>query len=174
MEVGGNNRTYPGRNLSNFFPHPFIFRGFEVASMEGFLQGLKFKSPEMQAEVFKLVGLAAKRRGAPKNWQQTQTLWFQGHPIPRRSETYQSLLDEAYDAMYEQNAAFRKAIADIPRDAVLTHPIGRTNESETILTIREFIGRLNKLRLGRKLCTNPVVFPKQTSIEDLPEICGDK
>lgn len=62
MEVGGNNKTYPGRNLSNFFPHPFIFRGFEVSSMEGFLQGLKFKSPEMQAEVFKLVGLAAKKK----------------------------------------------------------------------------------------------------------------
>ena len=76
--------------------------------------------------------------------------------------------------MYEQNAAFRKAIADIPRDAILTHPIGRTNESETILTIREFIGRLNKLRLGRKLCTNPVAFPKQTSIEDLPEIYEDR
>lgn len=42
------------------------------------------------------------------------------------------------------------------------------------LTIREFIGRLNKLRLGGKLCTNPVVFPKQTSIEDLPETYGDK
>lgn len=166
MEVGGNNKTYPGRNLSNFFPHPFTFRGIEVASMEGFLQGLKFKSPEMQREVFKLVGFAAKKKGAPKNWQQSQTLWFQGNLIPRRSETYQSLLDEAYDAMYEQNTAFRKALADVPVDAVLTHSIGRTNESETVLTIREFIGRLNKLRLGRKLCKSPVVFPKQSSIDD--------
>lgn len=166
MEVGGNNKTYPGRNLSNFFPHPFTFRGIEVASMEGFLQGLKFKSPEMQREVFKLVGFAAKKKGAPKNWQQSQTLWFQGNPIPRRSETYQSLLDEAYDAMYEQNTAFRKALTDVPVDAVLTHSIGRTNESETVLTIREFIGRLNKLRRGEKLCKSPAVFPKQSSIDD--------
>ena len=76
MEVGGNNKQYPGRNLSNFFPHPFTFRGIEVASMEGFLQGLKFKSPDMQCEVFKLVGIAAKKKGAPKNWQQSQILWF--------------------------------------------------------------------------------------------------
>jgi hypothetical protein len=62
MEVGGNNKQYPGRNLSNFFPHPFTFRGIEVASMEGFLQGMKFKSPEMQCEVFKLVGYAAKKK----------------------------------------------------------------------------------------------------------------
>lgn len=166
MEVGGNNKTYPGRNLSNFFPHPFTFRGIEIASMEGFLQGLKFKSPEMQREVFKLVGIAAKKKGRPKNWQQSQTLWFQGNPIPRRSDTYQSLLDEAYDAMYEQNGAFRKALTDVPVDAVLTHSIGRANESETVLTIREFIGRLNKLRRGEKLCKTPVVFPKQENIEN--------
>lgn len=163
MEVGGNNKQYPGRNLSNFFPHPFTFRGIEVASMEGFLQGMKFKSPEMQREVFKLVGFAAKKKGAPKNWQQSQTLWYQGHPIPRRSQLYQDLLDEAYDAMYEQNAAFRKALEDT-HDATLTHSIGRTNESETVLTIREFIGRLNKLRRGEKLCKNNVEFPEQTKL----------
>lgn len=167
MEVGGNNKQYPGRNLSNFFPHPFTFRGIEVASMEGFLQGLKFKSPEMQREVFKLVGFAAKKKGAPKNWQQSQTLWFQGNPIPRRSDAYQAILDEAYDAMYEQNAAFRKALEDT-HDATLTHSIGRTNESETVLTIREFISRLNKLRRGEKLCKCPITFPEQ-SVMDISE-----
>ena len=163
MEVGGNNKQYPGRNLSNFFPHPFTFRGMEVASMEGFLQGLKFKSPEMQREVFKLVGFAAKKKGKGKNWQQSQPLWYQGHPIPRRSQAYQDLLDEAYDAMYEQNAAFRKALDDT-HNATLTHSIGRTSESETVLTIREFISRLNKLRRGEKLCKNKVEFPEQIKL----------
>ena len=165
MEVGGNNKQYPGRNLSNFFPHPFTFRGMEVASMEGFLQGLKFKSPEMQREVFKLVGFAAKKKGKGKNWQQSQTLWYQGHPISRRSQTYQDLLDEAYDAMYEQNAAFRKALEDT-HSATLAHSIGRTKESETVLTIQEFISRLNKLRRGEKLCKNKVEFPEQIKLID--------
>lgn len=164
MEVGGNNKQYPGRNLSNFFPHPFVFRGIPVASMEGFLQGLKFKSPEMQREVFGLVGFAAKKKGAPKNWQNTQTLWFQGHPIPRRSKEYQDLLDEAYDAMYGQNAAFRKALAD-SGNSTLTHSIGRTNESETILTVREFCNRLTRLRRGEKLCIHTVEFPEQLTID---------
>lgn len=165
MEVGGNNKTYPGRNLSNFFPHPFTFRGIEVASMEGFLQGLKFKSPEMQREVFKLVGFAAKKRGKPKRWQRTQTLWYQGHPIKRSSDEYAELLNEAYDAMYEQNAAFRKALED-SRDATLTHSIGRNIISETVLTTQEFISRLTKLRRGEKLCKSPVVFPEQTNLID--------
>ena len=61
--------------------------------MEGFIQSLKFKSPEMQAEVCKLVGYAAKKKGTNKNWQQTQTLWWKGEPIKRSSEDYQKLLD---------------------------------------------------------------------------------
>ena len=65
MDISSKS-SYPGGALSNFAPHPFKFRGFEVNSMEGFLQGLKFKSPEMQAEVFKLVGRAAKKKGAKK------------------------------------------------------------------------------------------------------------
>lgn len=164
MEVGGNNKQYPGRNLSNFFPHPFIFRGIPVASMEGFLQGLKFKSPEMQRDVFTLVGFAAKRKGAPKNWYRTQTLWYQGHPIPRKSRLYQDLLDEAYDEMYRQNAAFRKALADTG-NATLTHSIGRINQSETVLTIREFISRLTRLRAGLTLCTHRAEFPEQMNLD---------
>jgi len=46
---------YPASALSNFAPHPFKFRGFDVASMEGFLQGIKFKSKEMQLHVLALV-----------------------------------------------------------------------------------------------------------------------
>jgi hypothetical protein len=67
--------------------------------------------------------------------------------------------------MYEQNAAFRKALEDT-HDATLTHSIGRTSESETVLTIREFIGRLNKLRRGEKLCKNPVGFKDNPSLFD--------
>ncbi len=76
-----SGKAYPAGALSNFAPHPFIFPGHEVSSMEGFLQGLKFKSPEMQLEIFKKVGIGAKRSGANKNWQRTQTLWFQVNPI---------------------------------------------------------------------------------------------
>lgn len=157
MEVGGNTSKYPGRNLSNFFPHPFVFRGMPVASMEGFLQGLKFKSPEMQREVFVLVGMAAKKAGSRKNWRRTQTLWLQGEPVKRSSPEYQDILDEAYDAMYEQNAAFRKALAD-SGDAVLRHSVGKSDESETVLTVREFIGRLVRLRRGEKLCKARKLF----------------
>ena len=65
MDIGSGS-GWPSAALSNFAPHPFVIDGVECASMEGFLQSLKFKEPAMQAEVCKLVGKAAKFRGKKK------------------------------------------------------------------------------------------------------------
>ena len=143
MDVG-SGKTYPSGALSNFSPHPFVIDGIECNSMEGFLQSLKFKSPEMQAEVCKLVGYAAKKKGRGKNWQQSQTLFWRGKEIKRKSQEYQDLLDKAYTCMFK-NTKFKKAL-EASKPAVLTHSIGKSKESETVLTTREFCSRLTKLR----------------------------
>jgi predicted NAD-dependent protein-ADP-ribosyltransferase YbiA (DUF1768 family) len=140
-----SGREYPAGALSNFQPREFTFRGVKCASMEGLLQSLKFKGPEMQVEVCKLTGLAAKKRGANKNWQESQTLWWQGEPIKRDSKEYQQLLDEAFDALFKQNDKAGKALLDTG-DVVLTHNIGKRKENETILTRSEFCGRLTRIR----------------------------
>jgi len=144
MEIRSGN-PYPAGALSNFAPHPFTFRGCEVSSMEGFLQGLKFKNPEMQLEIFKKVGIGAKRAGKGKNWQRTQTLWFQGEPVKRDSQEYQDLLDEAYECMFAQNNKARNALL-ASGDAVLKHSMGSRKISDTVLTRREFCSRLTKIR----------------------------
>jgi predicted NAD-dependent protein-ADP-ribosyltransferase YbiA (DUF1768 family) len=143
MDIGSGNK-YPSNALSNFSPHPFVIDGIECNSMEGFLQSLKFKSPEMQEEVCKLVGYAAKKKGRNKNWQQSQTLYWRGNPIERSSSEYQDLLDRAYSALYK-NSKFRNAL-EASGTAVLTHAIGRSNQNETVLTKSEFCSRLTKLR----------------------------
>ena len=112
--------------------------------MEGFLQGLKFKNPDMQVEVCKLVGRAAKAKGRHKNWHAEHTLWWRGQPIDRFSDDYQKLLDRAYDAL-AQNTKFQAALL-ATGDARLTHSIGKRNMSQTVLTKSEFCGRLTKLR----------------------------
>ena len=66
MDIG-SGKGYPESALSNFAPHPFVIDKVEVNSMEGFLQSLKFKNPEIQKEVCKLVGISAKYRGKPKS-----------------------------------------------------------------------------------------------------------
>lgn len=143
MDVGSRN-GYPAANLSNFSPHPFTLDGVECASMEGFLQSLKFSNPEMQVEVCKLVGFAAKKRGIEKNWQRTQTLYWRGVSIPRDSPEYQTLLDRAYDAL-SLNMSFRKALL-ASGDATLTHSMGRSDYHQTVLTVREFCSRLTRIR----------------------------
>lgn len=143
MDIGSGT-GFPSANLSNFTPHPFTIDGIECASMEGFLQSLKFSNPEMQKEVCRLTGKAAKFKGKKKKWWKTQTLYWLGVEIPRHSKEYQELLDRAFAALAE-NTSFQKALL-ATGNAVLTHSIGKTNSNETVLTRAEFCSRLMKIR----------------------------
>lgn len=143
MNIGSGN-GYPASALSNFAPHAFEIDGIPCASMEGFLQSLKFKSPDLQKYVCTLVGRAAKRKGANKNWRVTQTLWWRGQEIDRHSEEYQKLLDKAFSRL-ATNPGFCAALK-ASGVATLTHTIGKSNPSETVLTTSEFCSRLTKIR----------------------------
>lgn len=143
MDIG-SGKEYPSNALSNFSPHPFVFDGVEVNSMEGLLQAFKFKNFDMQIEVCKLVGKAAKFRGKPKKWYTDQKLYWNSVVYDRSSKEYQELLDRAFDALAE-NTSFQKALLASGK-ATLTHEIGKSKENETVLTKREFISRLNKIR----------------------------
>lgn len=148
MDIGAGN-SWPSSALSNFAPHPFVFRGVECNSMEGLLQSFKFDKPHIQVEVCKLVGKGAKYRGKNRNaaWKKSQTLWWNGEPMKRGSQLYQDILDEAYECL-AMNDGFKKALL-ATKDAKLTHSIGHNKESETVLTEKEFVSRLTKIR--RKL-----------------------
>lgn len=143
MDIGSGS-GWPSAALSNFAPHPFTINGVECASMEGFLQSLKFKDPAMQVEVCKLVGKAAKFKGKKKKWWRTQTLYWQGIEYKRDSAEYQELLNRAF-AELAKNASFQKALLATDK-AVLTHEIGKSKIAETVLTKQEFCGRLMAIR----------------------------
>ena len=143
MDIGSGN-VWPASALSNFAAHPFEIDGVKCNSMEGFLQSLKFSNPEIQKEVCLLVGKAAKFKGKNKKWWRTQTLYWQEKEIVRDSEEYQMLLDRAYEAL-AQNSGFRQALI-MTGNATLTHSIGKTKKSETVLTRQEFCSRLMNLR----------------------------
>jgi len=143
MDIG-SKRGYPAGALSNFSPHPFELDGVKCASMEGFLQGVKFKNPLMQEHVCSLVGITAKRAGSRKMWKRTRKLWWRGESYDRDGDEYQELLDRAYEAM-AGNKKFRRALIASGR-ATLTHAIGRIKKKETVLTRQEFCSRLTKIR----------------------------
>lgn len=146
MEIG-SGQGYPASALSNFTHRSFVFDGVECASMEGFLQALKFENPEIQKEVCKLAGIGAKRRGSKRNkaWKSCQTLWWNGVAYKRKGKEYKELIERAYDEMFKQNEKLRDALK-ASGQAVFTHSIGKTKEQDTVLTIREFCGNLTRLR----------------------------
>lgn len=143
MDIG-SGRGYPSSSLSNFAPHGFTIDGVEYASMEGFLQSLKYSNPDMQAHVCTLVGKAAKFKGKKKQWYTTQTLYWKGKELARQSDEYQNLLTKAFDRLFT-NSKFKAALK-ATGNATLTHIMGKNDERKTVLTEREFIRQLDRLR----------------------------
>lgn len=144
MDIGSGN-GYPSSSLSNFAGHRFIIDGVTCNSMEGFLQSLKFESPEMQEYVCSLIGKMAKFKGKPKKWFTKQELYWRGRVIDRHSDEYQNLLDRAFQAMYDQSESFRKALK-ASEGSNLSHSMGKSDPKKTVLTNTEFLSRLRSLR----------------------------
>lgn len=149
MDIKSGN-GYPASALSNFALHPFIFSGVQCNSMEGLLQSFKSPYEHVQIEICKLVGYQAKKRGRNIDWRRDQRLYWSGVEYDRHGLDYQLLLSRAYQALYDQSDSFRRAL-QASGNAVLTHSIGRTNKSETILTQTEFCSRLMRLRNGEAI-----------------------
>ena len=115
------------RDLSNFEPHEFQFRGVRCGSMEGLLQSLKFPIPDKQVRYL------------------DHTLYWQGKAMCRFGEEYQALVREAYYAMASQSEKFRSAIMRTG-DQPLCHSIGKSDPRYTILTESEFVETLKAVR----------------------------
>lgn len=145
MDIGSGTK-YPAGALSNFSPYQFEVDGVKCASMEGFLQSLKYANPDMQEHVCSLVGKAAKFKGKKKNWYRNQTLYWKGQEIHRHSKEYQDLLDKAFDQL-AKNEKFKKALL-ASGNATLKHSMGRKDASKTVLTTNEFCSRLTIIRKG--------------------------
>lgn len=142
----GYRQVGVGKRLSNLYPYPFVFRGWEYGSIEGFLQSLKHEDPEAQALLAPLHGYQAFKTGQLGNgWKKTQTLWCQEQSFPRQSREYQHLLAGAYDACLEQNVGMVQAFID-SGNAILTHSIGKHDSSDTTLTASEYLIQMYRLR----------------------------
>jgi hypothetical protein len=144
MDIG-SGKGYPSSALSNFAGHRFEIDGIQCNSMEGFLQSLKFSGVDMQEYVCTLIGKGAKFKGKKKKWYTKQILFWKGKEIDRHSKEYQDLITKAYKCMFRDSESFRKALK-ASQNATLTHSMGKNDPHRTILTEKEFVSRLKKLR----------------------------
>lgn len=132
--------------LSNLTANVFEVRGERCESMEGFLQSLKYRDPDHARTVRQLWGGEAKRAGNPrKDWMKWQTLWWQGVPMDRTSTELSDLVDEAFDALFDQSPAAAEALLSTG-NATLVHTIGNPDPTQTVLTEAEFCDRLTAIR----------------------------
>ena len=132
---------YPADVLSNFYANAFEFDGVACASMEGFLQSLKFRSVKKQKAVCALFGKEAKNAGSKKFlWKLTGNLYWKGKRYKRTSADFDKLRFDAYKALLS-NETFRNALLSA-RGKTLSHSVGKHDKKSTILTEEEFIGFL--------------------------------
>ena len=137
---------WPASALSNFAPHSFEVDGVYCASMEGFLQSLKFEDSGLQQDICAMDGLVAKKNGKNQDviWKATQRLWWKGLSYKRASPAFQDLITQAYDAL-SKNEGFCKALRSTGTEQ-LTHSIGKTDPKDTCLTEAEFCAQLVRIR----------------------------
>ena len=147
INIGYNFKNSNSRILSNLYPMEFKFRGKKVKSIEGVLQGIKYKDKKTQNLVLKYSGLDAYHtRGcnALDFWGDAGILYWQGKPMVRNSEEYQNFLDELYVSVLK-NPLYQRALL-ATGDKYILHHIGNPNINETVLTRYEYEHRLNSLR----------------------------
>lgn len=147
INIGYTSKTSIAKVLSNLYPYSFVFKGQKVSSVEGVLQGIKYKDKKTQKLVFKYSGLDAYHTRACNNfdfWGKTGKLYFLGKEINRLSIDYQNFLDELYLSLLK-NKLFQRALIS-SGDKYLLHHIGQTDENITVLTRYELESRLNTLR----------------------------
>lgn len=110
-----------GRDMSNFAHTPFIFRGREIASVEGFYQGIKFQEEEKRAKVFAMHGVYARSAGKKAKTKQTT---FDGQTFTMGSTEHHAIMKEAIRAKMEQHPEITRAfVATNPRPVI--HETGR-------------------------------------------------
>ena len=135
------------RVLSNLYPMEFKFRGKKVKSIEGVLQGIKYKDKKTQNLVLNYSGVNAYHIRACNEqdfWGKSGVLYWQGKPLKRDSEEYQLFIDELYYSA-SKNPLYKRALL-ATENKYLLHHIGRDNPQETVLTRYEYELRLNSLR----------------------------
>ncbi|MBE7076358.1 MAG: hypothetical protein E7374_00500 [Clostridiales bacterium] len=147
INVGYNFKNSKAKALSNLFPIKFKFRGKIVNSIEGVLQGIKYKNQTIQNQILEYSGLDAYHTRSANSldfWSNSGLLYWQGKEIVRESEEYQLFLDELYLSVLK-NPLYQQFLLATENKYILHH-IGCENANETVLTRFEYEQRLNSLR----------------------------
>ena len=132
------------KSLSNLYPYQFDFDGISYASMEAFFGSLRTPDLQEKQKLYSTYGMDSWYKGHRFSWYEKQEVYYKDKAINRLSVEYEDLMTAAFDALFT-NEEFKQALRE-SGNCKLTHTIGKTAKDKTLLTRKEFIGHLNRLR----------------------------
>ena len=139
---------FKGKNLenrlSNLYPYLFDLDGITYASMEAFFGSLRTSDLQEKQKLYSTFGMDSWYKGHRFSWYEKQEVYYKDKAINRHSPEYDNLITAAFDALFA-NEDFKQALKE-SADMKLTHSIGKTVKDKTLLTRKEFIGHLTRLR----------------------------
>lgn len=143
LNISSDSEDWRARRLSNFWGDPFVLDGEKFASVEGFIQGIKFSEHNpMRRLCFDAVGKEAKRLGRSA---ERKYVWWKGEAIPYGSDEHHKLIERVIRAKFEQNKKAMKALL-ATEEMELTHDLGYPESPKTSLPARVFCDILTRIR----------------------------
>ena len=132
------------KRLSNLYPYQFEFDGIVYDSLEAFFGSLRTPDFIEKQKLYSTFGIDSWYKGHRFSWYEKQEVYYKDKTINRHSTEYDDLITAAFDALFT-NEEFKQALRE-SGNCKLTHTIGKTAKDKTLLTRKEFIGHLNRLR----------------------------
>ena len=112
--------------------------------MEAFFDCLRTPSTIEKQKLYSTYGMNSWVMGHKFSWFEKQEVYYNGKVISRHSQEYDDLITAAFDALFS-NEDYKQALRE-SGDCKLAHTVGKTAKDKTLLTRKEFIGHLNRLR----------------------------
>lgn len=143
LNITAGSDDLRARELSNFQRRRFVLDGVTLASVEGFVQGIKYPPghPD-RAEVFTLANIKAKQKSPGKS---PPCVWWNGEEIAYGSKEHHALIERAIRASFEQNP-IALALLYSTKGMTLTHDLGHPESPHTCLPAKVFCEILTRLR----------------------------
>lgn len=164
LNIKSNSNDWRARSLSNFSKHSFFIDGEKMASVEGFIQGIKF--PEMnnvRQQSFRSVGVEAKRLGKKA---ECNFVWWKNKTIKYGSIEHHNLINKAICCKFNQNIDAMKALLETD-GLVLIHDTGYPDSPKTSLPAEIFCKILINIR--EKIIHKRCHFIKEKNVNKLFE-----
>jgi predicted NAD-dependent protein-ADP-ribosyltransferase YbiA (DUF1768 family) len=143
LNVGSKSKDWREYCLSNFPPFPFVLDGKIYASVEGFVQGIKYPFDHPNRELaFVSFSSTAKHWGDAA---EREFVWYGGEIISYGTAEHHRLIGRAIRAKFKQNTGAMLALS-ATKGFTLIHDTGTPDSPSTSLPREIFCDILTRIR----------------------------